>query len=163
MSEQSYTTSFTVDRRPDEAFNAINNVRAWWEDTIAGPTHEVGDEFTHWVPGVHYARIRVTELIPGTTVSWRVLDNWMSFISDQREWTGTEIRFDIAERDGMTDVRFTHHGLVPAYECYDVCQDAWGVYIRDSLHSLIATGVGKPSGREGDARFDELRASLAGR
>jgi hypothetical protein len=86
----------------------------------------------------------------------------MSFISDQREWTGTDIRFDISERDGMTDVRFTHLGLVPAYECYDVCRDAWGVYIRDSLRSLIATGVGKPS-REVDARFAELRASLAGR
>src|ERR1700694_6063761 len=42
VSEPSYTATFTVDRRPDEAFNAINNVRDWWEDTIAGPTHEVG-------------------------------------------------------------------------------------------------------------------------
>lgn len=37
VTDQSYTTAFTVDRRPDEAFNAINNVRDWWEDTIAGP------------------------------------------------------------------------------------------------------------------------------
>jgi hypothetical protein len=161
VNDQSYTTAFTVDRRPDEAFNAINNVRDWWEDTIAGPTHEVGDEFTHWVPGVHYARIRVTELVRGRTVAWRVLDNWMSFIGDQREWKGTEIRFDIAEHDGMTEVRFTHVGLVPQYECFEVCQDAWGTYVNDSLRSLIATGMGKPTGHEIDEASAELRASLA--
>lgn len=161
VNDQSYTATISVDCRPDEAFNAINNVRDWWEDTIAGPTHEVGDEFTHWVPGVHYARIRVTELVSGKTVAWRVLDNWMSFVSDQREWKDTEIRFDISGRDGMTEVRFTHVGLVPAYECFEVCQDAWGMYIRDSLRSLIATGVGKPTGRQIDPATAELRASLA--
>lgn len=156
MSEQGYTTSFTVDRRPDEAFNAINNVRDWWEDTIKGPTHEVGDEFTHWVPGVHYARIRVEELVPGRTVAWRVLDNWMGFITDQGEWKGTQIRFDIAERDGRTEVRFTHVGLVPENECFDACRDAWGMYIGDSLRGLIATGVGKPSSNPDEERYAEL-------
>ena len=110
MSDQSYTTSITVHRRPDEAFNAINNVRDWWETTVAGPTHEVGEEFTHWVPGVHYARIRVEELVPGRTVAWRVLDNWMSFINDQSEWKGTQIRFDIAERERM-DALFESIGV----------------------------------------------------
>src|SRR5947208_13183989 len=85
VSDGSYTTSFRVDRTPHEAFTAINDVRGWWEETIAGRTHEVGDEFTHWVAGVHYARIRVSELLPGKRVVWHVLDNWMSFIDDQSE------------------------------------------------------------------------------
>src|SRR6202142_3053519 len=152
VSEQSYTTSFTVDRRPDEAFNAINNVRDWWEDTIAGPTHEVGDEFTHWVPGVHYARIRVTELVRGTTVVWRVLDNWMGFIGDQREWKGTEIRFDISTRDGMTEVRFTHVGLVPQYECFEVCQDARPTRRPRSYERASPSGRPAARAREGAER-----------
>ena len=76
-------------RTPHDAYTAINDPRGWWEETIAGRTHEEGDEFTHWVPGIHYARIRVTELLPGKRVVWQVLDNWMSFIGDQSEWTGT--------------------------------------------------------------------------
>lgn len=163
MNDQSYTTTISVSRRPDEAFNAINNPREWWETTIAGSTHEVGDEFTHWVPGVHYARIRVEALERGRTVVWRVLDNWMSFIADQREWKGTEIRFDISEQDGATQVRFTHVGLVPAYECFDVCRDAWGMYIRESLRSLIDTGRGHPSSNpdEDDPGVTALREKLA--
>lgn len=42
-------------------------------------------------------------------------------------------------------VRFTHAGLVPAYECYDVCSNAWGEYITGSLRKLITTGKGEPN------------------
>ena len=78
-------------------------------DRRAAPPR-TGDEFTHWVPGIHYARIRVTELLPGKRVVWHVLDNYMSFIDDQSEWKGTEIRFELSEKDGGTEVR----SLTPA-------------------------------------------------
>lgn len=164
MSDGSYTTTFSVQRSPHEVFTAINDVRGWWEETIAGKTHEVGDEFTHWVPGVHYARIRVASLLPGKRVVWQVLDNWMSFIDDQSEWKGTEIRFELRLHDGGTEVHFTHLGLLPSDECFDVCRDAWGVYVNDSLRSLIETGVGKPSTDPDEAidtRFAALRLELA--
>ena len=164
MTDQSYTTTFTVEQNPYDVYRAINDVRGWWEETIVGRTHEVNDEFVHWVPGVHFARIRVDELLPGKRVVWRVLDNWMSFIDDQSEWKGTQVRFDIAATDGGTEVRFTHVGLTPADECFDVCRDAWGVYVTDSLRSLIATGVGKPSTNPDEApdgRFADLRRQLA--
>ena len=164
MTDQSYTTSFTVEQNPYDVYRAINDVRGWWEETVVGRTHEVNDEFVHWVPGVHFARIRVDELLPAKRVVWRVLDNWMSFIDDQSEWKGTQVRFDIAATDGGTEVRFTHVGLTPADECFDVCRDAWGAYITDSLRSLIATGVGKPSTNSDEApdgRFADLRRQLA--
>jgi len=164
VTDQSYTTRFIVEQSPYDVYRAINDVRGWWEETIVGRTHEVNDEFVHWVPGVHFARIRVDELLPGKRVVWRVLDNWMSFIDDQSEWKGTQVRFDIAATDGGTEVRFTHVGLTPADECFDVCRDAWGVYVTDSLRSLIATGVGKPSTNPDEApdgRFADLRRQLA--
>jgi hypothetical protein len=34
--------------------------------------------------------------------------------------------FEILERDGGAEVHFAHIGLVPRYECYDVCSIAWG-------------------------------------
>ena len=159
MSDQSYTTSFTVDRPAVEVFDAINDVRSWWNEDITGEADAVGAEFTHLVKDIHRARIQVTELVPGKRVAWRVLDNWMSFIQDQREWKDTEIRFDLSERDGATEVRFTHVGLVPDYECFDVCNTAWGHYIGDSLRSLIATGEGHPNASPGERNHEQLRAS----
>jgi hypothetical protein len=49
---------------------------------------------------------------------------------------------------GKTELRFTHVGLVPAFECYGGCSDAWGFYINDSLRSLITTGKGQPNQTE---------------
>ena len=38
---QNYTTSFTVDQTPEEAFAAINNVRGWWSQAIEGDTDKL--------------------------------------------------------------------------------------------------------------------------
>jgi uncharacterized protein YndB with AHSA1/START domain len=158
MSDQSYTTSFTVDRTPDEVFAAINDVRAWWNTGIQGDASAVGDEFVHEVPDVHWSRIRVTEVVPGETVVWRVIDNRFGFIEDDSEWIDTEIRFELSEQDGSTDVRFTHAGLVPEDECFEACSDGWSFYIRSSLRSLITTGEGTPNTNPDEARYqDEAR------
>jgi uncharacterized protein YndB with AHSA1/START domain len=149
MSQQSYTTSITVDAAPNEVFDAINDVRGWWSEEVEGSTDRVGAEFRYRGHDdaetvEHLATIRVDELVPGRRVAWRVLDNYMSFIDDQTEWKDTEIRFEISAEGGRTTVRFTHAGLIPAYECFDVCRDAWTFYVTDSLPRLITTGRGAP-------------------
>ena len=35
-------------------------------------------------------------------------------------------------------VKFTHVGLIPEYECYDVCSDAWSGLLNGTLRGLIA-------------------------
>ena len=145
MSDSSYTTSFSVDRAPNQVFAAINDVRGWWMTKVDGDNRAVGDEFSYRVPGVHFCTMRVTELVPGERVVWQVVDNHMSFIEDQSEWIGTDIRFELSVKGGTTEVRFTHEGLVPSYECFDICRNAWTFYVGDSLRKLAATGVGEPS------------------
>ncbi len=145
MSGQSFTTSFTVDRTPEEVFAAVLDVRGWWMTRIDGDTRAVGDEFSFRVPDVHSCTMRVTELVPGQEVVWQVVANHMTFIDDQSEWLGTEIRFELSPGDGGTELRFTHHGLVPTYECFDICRNAWTFYVGQSLRRLAATGQGEPS------------------
>jgi len=86
--------------------------------------------------------------VPGKRVVWHVTDAELSFVKDKTEWNGTDIVFDIAKKDGKTEVRFTHVGLVPAFECYGGCSGAWGFYINDSLRNLITTGKGAPNQKE---------------
>jgi uncharacterized protein YndB with AHSA1/START domain len=145
MSGTSFSTSFTVDRTPDQVLDAVTDVRGWWMTKIGGENYSVGDEFSFRVPGVHSCTMRVTELVPGERVVWQVVDNHMSFIEDQSEWLGTEIRFEVSATDGGTELRFTHDGLVPTYECFDICRNAWSFYVGQSLRSLAATGTGEPS------------------
>lgn len=150
MSEQNFTTTITVNRGPREVFEAITDVRSWWNADITGDATAVGDEFVHHVPEKHRAKIRVTDLIPGERVVWKVLENSFTFVDDENEWVDTEIRFELTESAGGTQVRFTHVGLVPTDECYDVCSVAWGHYIGDSLRNLVTTGAGKPNASPGE-------------
>ncbi|WP_433257794.1 SRPBCC family protein [Streptosporangium sp. CA-135522] len=146
--KQSFTTTFSVDRSPQEAFEAITDVRGWWSQEVEGVTDRVGGEFDYHYKDVHRCTIRVTELVPGRKVAWLVLDNYFDFIEDQAEWKDTEVVFEISERDGGAEVHFTHVGLVPQYECYDVCSNAWGGYIGGSLRNLINTGEGQPNPKQ---------------
>jgi len=144
----SYTTTFSVNRTPRAAFDAITNVRGWWSEGIEGVTDQVGGEFVHRFRDVHYCRVRVTELVPERRVTWLILDNHFNFTEDQAEWKNTQVVFEITEDDGGAKVTFTHVGLLPEYECYDVCSNAWGGYISGSLRSLITTGTGQPNPKD---------------
>jgi len=147
MSEQNFTATFSVDQSPQEVFDAVNNVRGWWSEEIEGVTDKTGEEFTYRYEDLHRCTIRVTELVPGEKVSWFVVDNYFSFTEDKTEWKGTTINFDIAQKDGRTELRFTHVGLTPEYECYDACSEGWGNYIMSSLRNLITTGEGQPNAK----------------
>lgn len=140
-----YSATFLVDTTPDSAFDAINNVRGWWSGDIAGDTDKLGAEFTYRVPDVHYCKMRIAQFIPGKRVVWQVLDSDISYTGSRTEWTGTSISFEISPQGGKTEVRFTHIGLVPAYECYRDCSNAWGSLIHGNLRQLIATGQDQPN------------------
>ncbi len=129
----SFRTTFTVGQSPQQAFDTICDVRSWWSGQLVGVTDIVGEEFDYTVPGVHYSRQRVTELEPGRRVAWLVVDSRLDYLSDQQEWNGTTITFDLAAHDGGTEVTFTHHGLVPDVECYDSCSGFWGSVVLPEL------------------------------
>ena len=137
MNDENFTITFTVDQTPEEAFAAINNVRGWWSGEIEGNTDRLGDEFTYRYDDVHRSKQKITELIPGRRVVWHVLEGYVNFTRDKTEWTSTDVTFDISRMGDKTQVRFTHVGLVPEYECFDSCSNAWGFYINRRLRSLI--------------------------
>jgi uncharacterized protein YndB with AHSA1/START domain len=142
MDKQPFTASFTVDQSPEEVFNAINDVRAWWSGEIDGRTDQLGAEFTYRYKDVHRSTQKITELVPGKRVVWHVAEASLNFVKDKDEWNGTDIVFEITATQGKTELRFTHVGLVPAFECYGGCSGAWGFYVGESLRSLITTGKG---------------------
>jgi uncharacterized protein YndB with AHSA1/START domain len=143
-----FTTTLVVDQTPEDVFRAVTDVRGWWSEEIEGETARQGDEFNYHYKDVHAAKMKLVEVIPNQKVVWLVVDNYFQFTKDKKEWTGNKIIFDITNKGDKTELRFTQQGLVPAYECYDVCSSGWGNYINKSLYSLITTGKGQPSPKE---------------
>lgn len=157
MNKSDFTTTLLVDQTPGEVFNAITNVRAWWSEEIEGSTGKLNDEFTYHYKDIHYCKMKLIEVIPDKKVVWLVQDNHFNFTKDSSEWKGTKINFEISNEDNQTQLRFTHLGLVPEYECYDICADGWSNYINNSLRSLIVLGKGQPNPKEGEG-FNSMLA-----
>jgi uncharacterized protein YndB with AHSA1/START domain len=145
MNDHNFTTSFTVDKTPEDVFAAINNVRGWWSEDIKGRTEKAGDIFNYRFRDIHRCVIKIKASVPGERIVWHVIDNYFNFTADRSEWKGTEIVFEVSKKGDQTDVRFTHVGLVPEYECYDACSAGWTTYVNGSLQSLIRTGKGQPN------------------
>jgi len=148
MSDQNFAATITVDQTPEEAIEAIRNVGGWWSEQIEGSTDKVGDEFIYRYQDVHSCKMKLVEVIAVVKVAWTVLENYFKFTKDKTEWLGTKIVFDVFRKGNKTEIRFTHEGLVPEYECFNICSKAWGSYINGSLRSLITTGKGQPNPKE---------------
>ena len=98
MTTTDFVSTLLVDQTPEEAFNAINNVRGWWSEEIEGSTDKLNEEFTYHYEDVHRSKMKIIELIPNKKVAWLVLDNYFNFTRDKSEWIGTKIIFDITEK-----------------------------------------------------------------
>ena len=178
MTTSDFSTTILVDQTPREVFNAINNVRGWWSEEIEGSTEKADDEFNYHFEDIHRCRMKIVESVPEKKVVWLVMDNYFkpgifddtssssagpnAFTNDKSEWTGTKISFEIFQKDNKTQIRFTHLGLVPEFECFDVCSNGWNHYIRESLSGLIITGKGQPNSTGAPMTADEEKFRSAG-
>ena len=157
MKTSDYTTAIVVENSPTEVFNAINNVRGWWSEEVEGSTDNLNAEWIYHYQDVHRCKMKIVEFIPNQKVVWLVMDNYFSFTTDKSEWKGNKIVFEITQKGSKTQLRFTHLGLVTEYECYDICENAWGTYIQKSLYSLITTGEGQPNSADKAQTEDEMK------
>ncbi|HEY5826328.1 MAG TPA: SRPBCC domain-containing protein [Cyclobacteriaceae bacterium] len=144
MKNQDYTITINVNANASEAFKAINNVTKWWTENLEGNSQKLNDEFTVRFDDVHVSTQKIVEFVPDKKVVWLVTDSRLNFVEDKKEWTGTKISFEVVEKNGRSQIVFTHQGLIPAIQCYDGCSGAWGQYITESLLPLLNEGKGKP-------------------
>jgi hypothetical protein len=156
IENESFTASILVDQNPATAFNAIKNFRAWWSEDIEGRTDKLNEEFFYHYKDIHLCKIKLIEVVPDKKLVYKVLDNQFNFIKDKSEWVNTKLIFELISEADKTKVKFTHDGLVPESECYNVCYDAWSGYIKKSLYNLITTGKGNPNPKDKDGFNAEI-------
>lgn len=137
-----FTYKLLTTQSPEHVFNAVRDVRSWWSglysESFSGETRELNDEFSFRAgEGAHYSKQKLVEVVPNKKVVWLITESELSFLKQKDEWVGTKVIFEIAEKDGKTELTFTHEGLTPEIECYDSCAPAWSMYLKEKLIPLI--------------------------
>jgi Activator of Hsp90 ATPase homolog 1-like protein len=154
MKKQDYTATILVKATANKAFRSINHVAAWWIEDLEGSSEKLNDVLTIRFGGESFVTIKIIESVPDKKVVWTVTDCYLHWFSDKKEWKGTQIVFEISAEGDSTKIQFTHIGLEPRVECYEVCVKGWDQYIKGSLAKLLNEGEGLPQRKQKVA--DEL-------
>jgi hypothetical protein len=144
MENQNYKATIEVSKTPEEVFKSINSVTKWWTENLEGSSDKPNDVFKLLWGGDNFVDIKIIEFIPDKKVVWQVTDSYLDWLKDKHEWTNTKMSFEISTHDNKTKMTFTHIGLVPEVECYDMCVKGWDQYVKGSLLKLITEGEGQP-------------------
>jgi len=144
MQTQDYHSSITAHTDAEKAFDSISRVSEWWAKNFEGKSQKPGDEFTVRF-GETFVTFKVVDVVAGKTVTWQVVDCYLHWLTDKKEWNGTKIKWEISTSDNATQIDFTHIGLVPEIECYNDCSKGWNFFVKESLLKLITEGKGLPN------------------
>lgn len=126
------------------ALTTGEGLRGWWSRDCDVATH-VGGELQFRF-GRNRKVMRIDRLDPPNEVRWSCTDCYMAaaHLTHRDEWIGTQIVFRLtATGEQRTRLDFEHIGLVPAFECYDLCSNGWD-YFLPSLQQFAQTGRGTP-------------------
>ena len=132
-----------VNASVEETMKKISQVNFWWAKNFKGNADKLNDTFTVDF-GKTFVDFQISELVPNRKVVWKVTDCNLDWINNKKEWNGTEVVFEISEKERATQINFTHIGLMPGVECYNDCEVGWNGYVTNSLVMFINEGKGSP-------------------
>ena len=94
-----------------------------------------------------YWKFRISEFDPSTKVVWHCIDArhvHSGYDGIEKEWIGTSVEWVLEPKGDSTTLHFSHNGLVPSLNCYEICTPAWEMFVTKSLKSFVETGKGMP-------------------
>lgn len=152
MEKKDFHRTITVNASAEEAMKNISKVNLWWRKDFSGSAEQLHDKFTVPFGEPSFVDFVVSEFVPTKKVVWKVTDCYLPWFKDKKEWNNTEVAFQLSEENGRADnsvergktkIDFTHIGLVPEVECYEVCEKGWNGHI-NTLEKFINEGKGLP-------------------
>lgn len=132
-----YTVSIEFAKSPAEVFDHITDLSKWWPEDFVGESMKPGSEFVLRIGDEHYSKNKVTDFLPGKKVAWITTESIRK--SDNYDWTGTKMIFELTPNGGNTLLKFTYDGTVPENE-YDRLVEICNFCIKDALYNFIVNG-----------------------
>ncbi|HEY9101459.1 SRPBCC domain-containing protein [Chitinimonas sp.] len=142
-----YQQSLVIEASPAAVYAALatpTGLKGWWTEDCEGASQTGGSLQFRF--GDTHKTMRIERLEPGRLVHWRCTQAHVAIaeLSRKDEWVGTELAFQLSDLGaGRTRLDFSHYGLTPALECYELCNRGWQHFL-GSLQQYAQTGKGTP-------------------
>ena len=133
--DEVYKVAIDVAGSPTDVFNhLIHDVSKFWPEELEGVCSKLNDEFVFRTGDSHYSKNKVVELVPDEKVVWLVTDSIRK--TDNYNWTGTRMIFELNPKGDHTQVKFTYDGVVLENERERLAQIC-DMVIKENLYNLI--------------------------
>jgi hypothetical protein len=130
-----YKVGIEVTKPANEVFNhLIHDVSKFWPEDFEGASSKLDDEFVFKTGDSHYSKNKVVELVPDKKITWLVKESIRK--TDNFEWTGTKMIFELLPKGNHTILQFTYDGVVLENESGRLAQICDFV-IKENLYNLI--------------------------
>lgn len=143
MKKENFHLSVAVNATAKEALKNISQVSEWWAKNFEGRAEKLNDIFIVQF-GKTFVTFKIVEVVSGKKIVWEVIDCYLHWLQNKKEWDGTRIEWKVSTTNDITTIDFTHIGLVPAIECFNDCVAGWTGHVTESLFKLITEHKGMP-------------------
>jgi len=134
-----YTVAIEVAKSPADVFSYItNDVAKFWPEELEGKCSKLNDEFVFRSGDAHYSKNKVVEFLPNKKLVWLVTESIRK--TDNYEWTGTKMIFELTPKGDNTLLTFTYDGPVLENE-YDRLVQVCDFVIKEKLYNLLTKQI----------------------
>jgi uncharacterized protein YndB with AHSA1/START domain len=135
-----YSVAIEVAKSPNDVFNNLINLKKWWPEDFEGEDIKLNSEFEFTTGDSHYSKNKVIEFVPNEKLVWLATESVRK--TDNYDWTGTKMIFELTPKGDNTIVKFTYDGVVLENESDRLVQIC-DMTLKEMFYNFITNGKGK--------------------
>jgi hypothetical protein len=106
-----YTAVIEVTKLSNFVFKHIIELSKWWVEEFVGEELKLNSEFILKIGDGHFSKNKVIEFVPHKKFVWVTTESKRT--SDNFDWTGTKMIFELSPKNEGTQIIFTYDGVIP--------------------------------------------------
>ena len=135
-----YSVEIEIAKSPEDVFNHLINLKKWWPEDFEGEDIKLNSEFVFTTGDSHYSKNKVIEFVSGKKMVWLAIEGIRK--TDNYDWSGTKMIFELTPKRDNTLIKFTYDGVVLENESERLVQIC-DMTIKELFYNFIVSGKGK--------------------
>ncbi|MCC8424068.1 SRPBCC domain-containing protein [Mucilaginibacter sp. UR6-11] len=135
-----YSVEITLAKTSNDVFNHLTDLKKWWPEEFDGESIKLNSDFILTMGDSHYSKNKVTEFVPDRKLVWLVTESIRK--SDNFDWSGTKMIFELTPQGNHTQLKFTYDGVVLKEESDRLVQIC-DLTVKDFFYNFIVNGKAK--------------------